>query len=58
MDVKAAEDFVKEFKRLVESEGYMVQQVFNCDGTGLFWKRCQRRPTSLWKKRRCSITNQ
>ena len=38
-DTKAAEDFVKEFKRLVESEGYVAQQVFSCDETGLFWKK-------------------
>ena len=36
---KAAEDFVKEFRRLVESEVYIAQQVFSCDETGLFWKK-------------------
>ena len=40
---KAAEDFVKKFKRLVESESYMVQQVFNCNETGLFWKKMPKR---------------
>ena len=34
-DTKAAEDLVKEFKTLVESDGYVAQQVFNCNKTGL-----------------------
>ena len=38
-DVKAANEFVKKFERLVNSEGYVAQQVFNCDETGLFWKK-------------------
>ena len=43
MDTKAAEDFVKELKKLVDEEGYMVQQVFNCYETGLFWKKMPKR---------------
>ncbi|XP_053719550.1 tigger transposable element-derived protein 1-like [Synchiropus splendidus] len=35
--------FAAEFKRLVDSEGYLPQQVFNCDEMGLFWKRMPRR---------------
>ncbi|XP_064100771.1 tigger transposable element-derived protein 1-like [Macrobrachium nipponense] len=42
-DTKAAEAYVKEFKRLVNSEKYLSQQVFNCDETGLFWKKMPRR---------------
>ncbi|XP_066955685.1 tigger transposable element-derived protein 1-like [Macrobrachium rosenbergii] len=42
-DVKAAEEFVKSFAELVEAGGYVVQQVINCDETGLFWKNMPRR---------------
>nr|XP_033816160.1 tigger transposable element-derived protein 1-like [Geotrypetes seraphini] len=39
-NVEAAEEFIKEF---VISEGYVSNQVFNCDETGLFWKKMPRR---------------
>ena len=42
-DVKAAEDYIKTFAELIEAEGYIPQQVFNCDETGLFWKKIPRR---------------
>lgn len=38
-DTKAAENFIGDFKKLVDFEGYLPQQVFNCDETGLFWKK-------------------
>ncbi|PNF40558.1 hypothetical protein B7P43_G07603 [Cryptotermes secundus] len=38
-DTKAAENFISDFKKLVDSEGYLPQQDFNCDETGLFWKK-------------------
>ncbi|XP_064101254.1 tigger transposable element-derived protein 1-like [Macrobrachium nipponense] len=41
-DVKAAEEFVKTFAEFVEAEGYIPQQIFNCDETGLFWKMPRR----------------
>ncbi|XP_068242343.1 tigger transposable element-derived protein 1-like [Palaemon carinicauda] len=34
-DTKAANDFVRRFKKILEEEGYLEQQVFNCDETGL-----------------------
>jgi len=40
---EAAEKFVKEFNEFVNSEGYVLNQVFNCDETGLFWKKMPRR---------------
>ena len=40
---EAAEKLVKEFKEFVNSEGYVLNQVFNCDETGLFWKKMPRR---------------
>ncbi|XP_064078530.1 tigger transposable element-derived protein 1-like [Macrobrachium nipponense] len=42
-DVNAAEEFVKTFAEFVEAEGYIPQQIFNCDETGLFWKKMPRR---------------
>ncbi|XP_070592937.1 tigger transposable element-derived protein 1-like [Erythrolamprus reginae] len=42
-DIKAAEEFVMRFASLVEKEGYVSQQIFNCDETGLFWKKMPRR---------------
>ena len=42
-DTKAAENFVAEFKRFVDSKGYLPQQVFNSDEAGLFWKKIPRR---------------
>ncbi|KAM5158227.1 tigger transposable element-derived protein 1-like [Mantella aurantiaca] len=42
-DVKAAEDYLKTFSELIEAKGYIPQQVFNCDETGLFWKRMPNR---------------
>ncbi|XP_067125650.1 tigger transposable element-derived protein 1-like [Centruroides vittatus] len=38
-DVKAAEVYIKTFSELIEAKAYILQQVFNCDETGLFWKR-------------------
>jgi transposase-like protein len=36
---KAAEEFVQNFSDYVKAEGFLPQQVFNCDETGLFWKK-------------------
>ncbi|KAM4688985.1 tigger transposable element-derived protein 1-like [Discoglossus pictus] len=38
-DKEAAETFVTDFKQYVEAEAFVPQQVFNCDETGLFWKK-------------------
>ncbi|XP_034046538.1 tigger transposable element-derived protein 1-like [Thalassophryne amazonica] len=42
-DVKAANEYVTRFAALFANEGYVPQQVFNCDETGLFWKKMPRR---------------
>ncbi|GBM22811.1 Tigger transposable element-derived protein 1 [Araneus ventricosus] len=42
-DVKAAENYLKTFSELIEANGYIPQQVFNCDETGLFWKKMPNR---------------
>ena len=42
-DVAAAEDFAVEFLEVVTTQGYLPEQVFNCDETGLFWKRMPKR---------------
>ena len=36
---EAAEKYVAEFSDYVNVEGFLPQQVFNCDETGLFWKK-------------------
>ncbi|CAH2312979.1 tigger transposable element-derived 1-like [Pelobates cultripes] len=38
-DVAAAEEFATKFLEVIVSEGYLAHQVFNCEETGLFWKR-------------------
>lgn len=42
-DVNAAEAYIKTFSELIEAKGYIPQQVFNCDETGLFWKKMPNR---------------
>ncbi|XP_068212107.1 tigger transposable element-derived protein 1-like [Palaemon carinicauda] len=41
-DSKAAADYVKTFASVIAEQGYIPQQVFNCDETGLFWKKMPR----------------
>ena len=38
-DQAAAEKYVAEFQEYVRAEEFVPQQVFNCDETGLFWKK-------------------
>ncbi|KAF2361995.1 DDE superfamily endonuclease domain [Trinorchestia longiramus] len=42
-ETAAAEKFVPEFQQFITSEGFIPQQVFNCDETEMFWKRMPRR---------------
>ncbi|XP_066977870.1 tigger transposable element-derived protein 1-like [Macrobrachium rosenbergii] len=42
-DEKDVEKFVKEFHQFVDENGFMPNQMFNCDETGLFWKRMPKR---------------
>ncbi|XP_035205544.1 tigger transposable element-derived protein 1-like [Stegodyphus dumicola] len=42
-DEKATQEFIEAFKKLILDEGCIPQQVFNCDETGLFWKKMPRR---------------
>ncbi|KAM3922941.1 tigger transposable element-derived protein 1-like [Leptodactylus fuscus] len=42
-DTKAVDKFITHFAMLVEEEGYVSLQIFNCDETGLFWKKMPRR---------------
>jgi len=39
----AAEKFVEKFKDFVDREGFIPEQVFNCDETGHFWKKMPKR---------------
>jgi len=47
----AAEKFVEKFKDFVDREGFIPEQLFNFDETGLFWKKMSKR-TYITKKRR------
>lgn len=38
-DSEVAEAYPAEFRKLVEDGGYSVSQIFNMNGTGLYWKR-------------------
>jgi len=40
---KADQEFVQDFSHYVKVNGFIPQQVFNCDETGLFWKKMPRR---------------
>ncbi|GFY11607.1 tigger transposable element-derived protein 1 [Trichonephila clavipes] len=42
-DKEAAEKYCLKFQEFIETEGYRPQQIFNCDETGLFWKRMPNR---------------
>nr|XP_020634084.1 tigger transposable element-derived protein 1-like [Pogona vitticeps] len=42
-DTTTAEDFAVEFLEVITTEGYLPEQVFNCDETSLFWKRTPKR---------------
>ncbi|XP_035230077.1 tigger transposable element-derived protein 1-like [Stegodyphus dumicola] len=42
-DKEEAERFRLKFQEFIEKEGYCPQQIFNCDETGLFWKRMSNR---------------
>lgn len=43
VDMKAAEDYIKTFAGIIALEGYICQEVFNCDETGVFWKKMPRK---------------
>ncbi|XP_010614848.1 tigger transposable element-derived protein 1-like [Fukomys damarensis] len=43
LNAKAAEAFATEFQKLMVSECYLPEQVFNCSETGLFWKKIPKR---------------
>ena len=36
---EAAINFPPQVRKLIEDKGFVQQQIFNCDETGLFWKR-------------------
>ena len=45
---KAAEEFVQDFSDYVKANGFIPQQVFNCDETSLFWKK-NAKDTNQWR---------
>jgi len=42
-DMDTAEEHCEKCKKIIEEGGFVSQQVFSCDETGLFWKRMPRR---------------
>ncbi|XP_068233381.1 tigger transposable element-derived protein 1-like [Palaemon carinicauda] len=42
-DKKAADEFLRKFEELISGEAYIPQQFFNCEETGLFWKKMPHR---------------
>lgn len=42
-DKEEADKYCLKFQEFIETEGYLPQQIFNCDETGLFWKRMPNR---------------
>lgn len=38
-DTKAVEDFPRVFRQLIATDWCVAQHFFNCDETGLFWKK-------------------
>ncbi|XP_067947109.1 tigger transposable element-derived protein 1-like [Watersipora subatra] len=53
-EIQAVHEFSVLFEKIVQEEGYVPQQVFNCDETGLFWKRMPRRTyITIEEKKRC-----
>ena len=43
LHTKAAKTFTTEFHKLMASESYLLEPVFNCDETGLFWEKMPKR---------------
>ncbi|XP_068200726.1 tigger transposable element-derived protein 1-like [Palaemon carinicauda] len=54
---KAAADFIKIFASGIAEQGYISQQVFNCDETGLFWKKMPRKAFITAEKSRLPAIN-
>ena len=42
-DTEAAEKFIDELDKIIEEGGYLPEQIFNVDETGLFWKKMPER---------------
>lgn len=42
-DEQAASEFPAHFQQIIKDKGYLPEQVFNCDETGLFWKKMPKR---------------
>jgi hypothetical protein len=42
-DKEEVEKFCRKFQEFIKREEYRPEQIFNCDETGLFWKRMPNR---------------
>jgi len=50
-----AENFVEKFKDFVDREGIIPEQEFNCDETGLFWKKRVPEKTYITREEKASF---
>ena len=57
VDIDEVNQCKEVFQSIVEEQGYLPEQVFNCDETGLIWKRkkgasyvCRMKPHCKFKK--------
>ena len=50
-----AEKFVENFKDFVDREGFIPEQVFNCDETGLSGKKKNQKGPISQEKRSCQV---
>ena len=57
LDAKAAEVFATEFQKLMVSECYLLEKVFNCDGMGLFLQRDAQKDLH-YRRRKCNAWSQ
>ena len=51
----AAEKFVEKFEYFVDREGFIPEQVFNCDETDLFWKKKMPKRTYITRVEKVSF---
>ncbi|XP_068227933.1 tigger transposable element-derived protein 1-like [Palaemon carinicauda] len=53
-NVKTAEEYVERFASLASREGYIPQQVINCNETGLFWNKMPQRTFIMAEEKKLS----
>lgn len=49
-DKKETEELVSEFQKVIDTEVISPQQIFNCNDTGLFWKKMPKKTLIMTEK--------